>query len=465
MANTSALTYAPSMLRALAAIGGLAFASRMVYGPAFETYDPVWSLIWGRQLARGELPDLEVAGAPTSHPLANLLGVFGSLFGQGGTEFLEVASFLSFGFLGWACFRLGHAVYGRGVGVVFAALALTRPPIVFETLETIIDIPFLGLVVLAASLEAQRPRRGLPVLALLGAAGLLRPEAWLLAAAYWIYLSAGRPRREAARWALAVAAAPLFWLLFDLLATGDPFHSLQGTRELAGALDRPRGADTALVALPRYLEYVMAEALLLAGLAGLLAGLARLYRQSLLPAAILAIGLLSFLALGPVGLPLLFRYVFLPALMLCLFAAVALAGWAEVPAGRDRRVWGTGAALLAVTLAVFMAPAELDRLRDGAQEARTTAEGQRALRKLLESEPARSVLRRCGQVYVEGFLDRPVVRPLVAYRLDVAPESVQTRLPRGSRAAVLVRGRLSAGPRLRRVAERGELAVYESACP
>src|SRR4051794_35037997 len=106
----------------------------------------MWSLVWGRELARGELPHLETVEAPTSHPLANLLGGLASLFGQGGTEFLELVSFLSLGLLGWARFRLGRTLFGPAVGLVLAALVLTRAPIVFETLETLIDIPFLGLV-------------------------------------------------------------------------------------------------------------------------------------------------------------------------------------------------------------------------------------------------------------------------------------------------------------------------------
>jgi hypothetical protein len=448
-------------VRALAAIGGLAVVARLVYGTAFETYDPLWSLIWGRQLTRGELPDLDaVAVAPTSHPLANLFGAVGSLFGQGGTEFLEVLSFLSLGLLGWASYRLGRALFGAAVGVGFAFIAVTRPPIVFETLETIIDVPFLGLVMWAAALEAERPRRGWPVLALLALAGLLRPEAWLLSAAYVVYLSVGRPLREAAAWALAAASAPVVWFTFDLLSTGDPFHSLHGTQELAGVLGRPRGADTALLTLPRYLEFVMGEPLLWTGLAGVLAGLAFLYRQSLLPAGILALGLLSFLALGVAGLPLLYRYVFVPALMLCLFAAVALGGWLYLERGRTRRIWLVAAAPVAALLAFLWVPPEVDRLRDGSEQAEQIAARQGALRELLELDSVRTLLRSCLPIYVDGGLERPIV----AYRLDVPPDSIRTGRV-SAQAASAVFSRLhppDAG--LRRHAANGEWAVYTMDC-
>ena len=67
------------------------------------------------------------------------------------------------------------------------------------------------LVLGAAVLELGRPRRGWPVLALLGLAGLLRPEAWLLAVAYWLWLVPGTPRPSLVRYALLVAAAPVLW--------------------------------------------------------------------------------------------------------------------------------------------------------------------------------------------------------------------------------------------------------------
>ena len=38
-----------------------------------------------------------------------------------------------------------------------------------------------------AALEAERPRRGTVVFALLACAGLMRPEAWLLSGLYWLW--------------------------------------------------------------------------------------------------------------------------------------------------------------------------------------------------------------------------------------------------------------------------------------
>ena len=73
-------------------------------------------------------------------------------------------------------------------------------------------------------------------------AGLLRPEAWVLAGLSWLW--AWRRATAAARLLLAAGrrrGRPLIWALVDLVVTGDPLHSLHATSELADDLGRVRG--------------------------------------------------------------------------------------------------------------------------------------------------------------------------------------------------------------------------------
>ena len=81
---------------------------------------------------------------------------------------------------------------------------LTRPAIERDALIGYQDMPFAALVIGAVLLEARRPRRGVAVLALLAVAGLLRPEAWVLAGLYWLYLwpraAPVRARADRRRW-------------------------------------------------------------------------------------------------------------------------------------------------------------------------------------------------------------------------------------------------------------------------
>ena len=78
-------------------------------------------------------------------------------------------------------------------------------------------------------------------MALLAAAGLLRPEAWVLAGLYWLWCLPGSALRARAGLLALAAAAPLLWCLVDLAVTGDPLFSLTNTQALSDSLDRERG--------------------------------------------------------------------------------------------------------------------------------------------------------------------------------------------------------------------------------
>ena len=93
-------------------------------------------------------------------------------------------------------YRLGKATFGWVVGLVAALLLLSRLDFPFLAARGYIDIPYLALILWAAALEAQRPRRGGAVWVLLTLAGLLRPEAWLLAGVYGLWIAWGKPLRR-----------------------------------------------------------------------------------------------------------------------------------------------------------------------------------------------------------------------------------------------------------------------------
>jgi hypothetical protein len=442
----------------VAAIGGLALACRVSYGGGFASYDPLWSLVWGRQLAHGQVPDIDaLAIAPTPHPLANAVGAVGSLFGQGGPAFLALVGFLGFGLLGWAAFRLGRELFGAAVGVGFALLLLTSPPLVDEALQGVVDVPFLAFVLWAAALEARRPGTGGGPFILLGLAGLLRPEAWLLSAALLASRALRTGREGLGRWMLLVAVAPVLWLAFDLVATGDAFHSLHATRALGSLLNAPTGTGSAIMQFPRFLRFVLDDPLVWAGLAGLLAGLVLRYERALLPATLLVLGLAGFVVLGIVGLPLVYRYAFVPGAMVALFAAVALLGWTSLDRGKTRTVWMALAVPAAVVVIVLSAPRTRDDLQQVVARSDRTASDQRALRALLGVPAAERTVGRCGPILIRDFL----LAPLVAYRTRTDVAELTLDPASGATSAVVgVSGAPPAGAGWRREARNGRWAVY-----
>ena len=171
-------------------------------------------------------------------------------------------------------------------------------------------------------------------MALLAAAGLLRPEAWVLAGLYWLWCLPGRSTRERAGLLALAAAAPLLWCLVDLAVTGDPLFSLTNTQALSDSLDRKRGLANVPATFVTFLADLARPPVALAGVIGLGLALRRFGpRPLVVPLAMLGAGVLTFLAIGVAGLSLIPRYLTVPAVALCVLAGYAVMGFTTL----DRR--------------------------------------------------------------------------------------------------------------------------------
>ena len=168
------------VLCAGALIGYLAF-------PTYPTYDSFYALLWGRDLLHLHLPDFRVYRAPTEHPLAIAFGMFCSIFGQAGGRLMVLGSIASFVALVVGMYRLGRLCFGPVVGVLAGLLVLSRFFVENLAAQGYLDISYVALIVWAIVLEVEKPRRGTVVFVLLAAAGLLRPDAWVLSGVYWLW--------------------------------------------------------------------------------------------------------------------------------------------------------------------------------------------------------------------------------------------------------------------------------------
>jgi len=341
---------------------------RLAIGAGQVNYDSLYALVWGRSLAHGHAPDYGAGVVPpTPHPLSTLAGALLAPFGAGADTALRGVAFLALGAIGVLAFAVGRRWLGAACGVVAAVLVLTRDAILFYGGLAYFDLLFVALVLGALAIEMRRPRAGAPVLALLGIAGLWRPEAWVLAGAYGLYLAlspgAGGIGRRAA-WLAAAATAPVAWLAFDLVAAGDPLYSLAYTQDAATDLGRATGPGAVVTDLPRTLGQVVRPAAALGALAGALLLLAFHRRSALLPLGALAASLGGTALAVAAGTPLNPRYLLLPATLCVLLCAAALTGWTQLRAGTPgRRIWQAAAAVVALAL-VATAPGQARRIRD-----------------------------------------------------------------------------------------------------
>jgi hypothetical protein len=214
----------------LLAIGVLAASGlAAVVGTVILNGDGVWHLVWGRALAEGTLESFRTG--PTPHPSLLGLGAATSLLGDGASYVVSYVLFgpVAFGALVAAVYDVARRLSSPWAASAAVLILITSAGIVTVASGARYDIAFAALVMTAIALELAHPRRGVAPLACLAAAGLIRPEAWVLASLYWLVLAPGMSWPTRVRTAALVAVAPAVWMSMDLAVMGDPFYSFHMT--------------------------------------------------------------------------------------------------------------------------------------------------------------------------------------------------------------------------------------------
>ena len=324
--------------------------------PTYPNYDSYYSLLWGREVLDLEAPTFEGFRVPTEHPLAIVAGALLSLLGDAGDRLWIGLTLAAYLWLVAGVYRLGRVAFTPLVGAIAAALLLTRFDYAFLAARGYIDIPYMAMVVWAAALEAQRPRRGAAVLLLLAAAGLLRPEAWVLAALYWCWVAWKASWGERARLAALAAIGPVLWAATDFAVTGDPLFSLHYTSTSAEELGRQLPLSQLPSAMPVFFANLVKLQVLVAAVAGLAIALVAVPRRAAAPLALLVAGIATFVLIGIAGASAIERYLAVAAVALFVFAGVSFGGFTLLePGSRLRRRWMVTAAVVAVAGIVFTA--------------------------------------------------------------------------------------------------------------
>lgn len=423
MWRPSSDAFGRSFVPALLTIVGAPLLLFVVYGRPYLNYDAAYSLVWANDIAHGFTPDYEGYIAPTPHPLQTLVSFLALPLGSLTEDALAWLVMLVFGGLVWVVYLLGRELFNTPVGVLSALVIVTRPAFAKNAEAAYQDIPFVFFVLLALLVEVRLPRRGWPVLALLLPAGLLRPEAWVLAGLYWLYLFPAKEWRERVPLALLVAAAPVLWAIGDWAVTGDLLHSFHGTKDLAAQLDRPRSTVSAPWWTLRFLGWTLREPLIVGVPIGTVFVLLFARRQAKVLLGVAGLLTLIFIASTLGGLPLIARYVLTPTVLLAIVYAAGVFGWMQLPEGsRDRARWkwiGIGS----LALSIVFIPWHVGLVRDQARKVDNYGSIQRDLRDVAHSPVVLEHYRRCGRISTNNH--RPV--PAFRYELDGPPGSVQTR--------------------------------------
>lgn len=423
----------------------VAVAAGYVLYPTYPSYDPLYALIWGSEVAHLELPSFEAYRAPTAHPLTIVLGALLSPLGESADRVLLALNVASYVVLVAGVYRLTRVAVSPLAGWVAGLLVLSRLDFANYAVRGYVDIPYLALVVWSAALMAQRKRPGV-VWGLLIAAGLLRPEGWALLALYAVYRGWQESWPKRFRFVALAALAPLGWMGMDLIVTGHVLYSLTYTQGSADTLGHSVGLLEVPETLFRFLVQLTKPPIVVAGLAGVALSMAVAPRRMAVPAALLLAGIATYVATTVIGLSAIPRYLAVSALALLVFAAFAFCGFRLLPPHTPaRRVWGSASVAVALAGCLYTAanfsPGYLDdqlRLRSQARE---------ELEVLLAAPPVQEA-KACGPVSVPNHKAIPDVRWIESLGpAGVVARSDPAQAPRARRGvAVFVRGALLPDP-------------------
>jgi hypothetical protein len=419
---------ASAVTRAERVVGVALLAAAVVWWlavPTYPNYDAYYHLVWGREFLDGLTPSFEAYAAPTQHPLYVGYAALVGLVGEDADRLLVLTTLLCLVVLAWGTWRLALALFGPWPALLATLFVGSSFAFLLYAVRAYVDVPFLALVVWAAvrEVEGRKGAAGLLVLA-----GLLRPEAWILAGLLWLWRWPRADAATRARGAVLVALAPVIWAAVDLAVTGNPLHSVTATSSLAEDLGRERG----IAKVPRLFVTQLADVarppVALAGVIGAVLAVREFgWRRMAIPLALLAAGVIAFTGTGIAGLSILPRYLTVPAVALCVFAGYAVAGFTVLPAGHPwRRLWGAGAAGAVVLGAVFLV-LKLGSFGTLADELRFGRGIHDDLRALLHSEQVQADLR-CGPITFPNYRMVPDARWMLDLpRSDVGARSAKRR--------------------------------------
>ncbi len=394
----------------------------LVYGPPYLNYDASYSLVWAQDIANGITPDYTGFIAPTPHPLQTFVSWLALPFGDSAATVLAWMVMLTFGGIVWLVYLLGRDLFNPWVGALAAVIILTRPAFDRNALATYQDIPFVMFVIWALLLEVRQPRRGWPVLMLLTFAGLLRPEAWVLAGLYWLYLFPARSWKERVWLAVLTAAGPVLWALSDWAVTGDFLHSLHGTSDLAAQLNRPREPLESPIWTARFFGFTLREPLIVGVPIGMLFIALCMKRQAKILIGVAAIMTGVFMLSTIAGLPLIARYVLTPTVLLAVIYAAGVFGWRSLPVDFVRRDTWKWVGIASLALSLIWIPWHVSLVRETKQKINNYETISKNLREFGSSPVVALFYEKCGRISTTDH--RPV--PAFRYELDGPPNSIQS---------------------------------------
>lgn len=409
----------------LLAAGTAALAA--IYGVGAVGVSGQYELLWGSQLLAGERVELDAPFAPTPHPLTIAIAGLVAQIGTPAVVALSIVELMALSGMLIALWLFAEELFDRRVATLSVALLALCPVIVLWSFDGPKSTLWIIALALAGRAELRTRRAGAAVLWPLALLGLVRPEAWALAALYCAWLWCDRDRRQPLH-ALAVVAPPVVWMTFEWVMTGDPLASMHRTHVLRAALDRETGAVAAVAALPRLLEGPLGT-IAWTGLLGVVLAVSAGHRRALGALVVMAVLAISFVAQSAAGFSVIANYLVSVHLLLLVFAAAALLAPWSISSSRQPALALIVMAVAGGAILVQM-PERLEQHDAARAGLRDVARSWTDLEAVVSRADARAT---CGPVDLSGPY---APRPLLALHLDRRASSLRDGTMQPSRSGL-----------------------------
>jgi len=389
----------------------LALSALTLLGPSVPTYDPWAWIIWGREIAHG---DLVTMTGPSWKPLPVLFTTPFSLAGDDGAPLLWLWIARAGGILAFAlAFRLGKRLAGPVAGIIAAGALFLADEFIRNFYRGNSEGILVAVCLWAIERHLDGRRRDAFLLGI--AAALLRPEVWPFIALYGLWLiAADWHRNRVGTTALVLgggAALGILWFVPEYIGSGDFLRAANRARDPNP--DSAAFADFPFLEVFKRSASVLSPPVYVGGVLAVIVAVRAFIKERkeglyLAMATIATVLMVAVAAMTQFGFAGNLRYVALPAAFVCVLAG---AGWVWVVGHTGQRFgarWGTA---LGVLVAVASAPfivADIRELDEAWWRIKAEAKLYGTVPDAIEAGGGREAIKACGSIYTGNFQTQAV---------------------------------------------------------